>query len=141
MRAKKSLLIGCGVFNIVIGALGTFAGGVLVWMTAAMGSPGEAVFAVPLLAAGVLYAGAGACLLLPVQRGWNIGMALQGTAIMMGMAWAAYFIVALQRNGAKIDPHDEEIVMFVILPAICVLVAIAEFGLIWRLRPRTGSLP
>lgn len=141
MHAKKKLIVGCAVFNIVVGGLGAFAGGVLVLMTAAMGSPGEAVVAVPLLVGGLMYAGAGACLLLPNQRAWVIGMALQGAAILLGILWAAYCVFAFQRDGARIDPHDEEIMMFVILPAVCVLVAIAELGLLWRLRPRADSQP
>lgn len=141
MSAKKFVIVACGIFNIAIGALGAFAGGVLAWMTSAMGSTGEAVWAVPLLAGGILYAGAGVCFLLPNQRAWGRGIALQSAAILMGMVWVAFCLIAIQREGGHVDPGDGEVLMFVILPAVCVLVALAEFGLLWWLRPVAMTKP
>lgn len=141
MRAKKSLIVACAVFNIAAGTLGALAGGVLVWMTAAMGSPGEVVWAVPLLASGILYAGAGMCFLLPNQRAWGRGIALQSVAILSGLVWAALCLFTIQREGGHIDPGDEEVLMFVILPAVCVLLATAELGLLWSHRPGIAIKP
>lgn len=133
---KRIVVMACAGFNILAGGAGVFAGCVLTWMTLAMGgSVGEAAIAVCFAAGGALYALAGVCLLLPAQRGWKKAIALQGTAILCG---AIYLLVFSLWNGSELslDPRDEEVVMFLLLPAAAILLAIVELGYLWWNTPQ-----
>ena len=127
--------IACAGLNIVAGAAGLFAGSVLTWMTLAMGGQvWEAAIPFAFAVGGALYALAGIFLLLPAQRGWKKAIALQSMAILLGAIYlAAIFLI--EGNNLSLDPNDEEVVMFLLLPAAALALAILELCYLRVTRP------
>jgi uncharacterized membrane protein len=132
---KRIGTIVCACFNILAGGAGVFAGAVLTWMTLTMGGrASEAGIALSFAVGGGLYALAGICLLLPSGRGWKTAIALQGAAILCGTIYLV-LILLVNEGDLRLDPHDEEVVMFLLLPAAAIVIATMELGYLWWKTP------
>ena len=136
----------CAVLNILIGSLAVLAGLGMSCLAIGLGGGGSfgailevLVFIGPLIIAGSLYALSGVILWrsLPMVAGKVIW--LQGTAWVLCLTYCLIWFVTLKgrfgvggqerKAGA---PFDEELVMFVLIPAAALLLAAIELLYLWN---------
>ena len=119
----------CGVLNIIAGCAGGCLGLVFTLLTIGFGGGIDrgVIVTLPLLLAGVLSAVSGVCLLFSPQRTRSVAIGLLALAVVLSLTFSVFFVLEFHLDG-------EETLMFIGLPGLVTLLAIAELFYLWRWR-------
>jgi hypothetical protein len=140
------MLRSCAVFNILIGTLAMLTGLGVSCLAIGLGGGYSfgailevLVFMGPLIIAGSLYVSSGVILWRSLPRVTGKVIWLQGTAWVLCLTYCLIWFVSLEgRFGSggqerkPGDPFDEEIVMWVFIPAAALLLVAIEFAYLWN---------
>ena len=123
----------CAWFNIVVGSIATLGGLNLFFL--GYGLAGSSfrsfiwalIFFGPLFLAGLLYFSSGVILMRSLPSVSGKALIYQGLAVILGIGYCLGWMTV-----GRLDPYNEVVLLFVFIPAAGLLMAIIEFGYLWK---------